>query len=189
MKTPALSDPLPRDLDDDPFDNTSFNYTSVVGMCMYLCNNSRPDLAFAVNQCSRHSHRPTMKNAEYLKRVGHYLLTTTRDEGMIFSPSNSLKMDCFYVDANFAGLYGHEHEQDPHCIKSSRSGFNIFIGCKILWSSKLQSKMACSTMEAEYIACSTACQDLLPLIDLLVHEVATAVNLPIDEVTDLRSTI
>ena len=65
-------------------------------------------------------------------------------------------MDC-YVDADFAGLYGHEHEQDPHCVKS-RSGFVIFVGgCRILWSSKLQSEIACSTMEAEYIACSTAC--------------------------------
>ena len=185
VKTPAPTDPLPRDLDGDPFDNR-FNYASVVGMCMYLCNNSRPDLAFAVNQCSRHSHRPTMKHAEYLKRVGRYLLAT-RDKGMIFSPSNSLKMDC-YVDADFAGLYGHEHEQDPHCVKS-RSGFVIFVGgCPILWSSKLQSEIACSTMEAEYIACSTACRDLLPLMDL-VREVATAVDLPIDEVTDLHSTI
>ena len=37
VKTPAPTAPLPRDLDGDPFDN-SFNYASVVGMCMYLCN-------------------------------------------------------------------------------------------------------------------------------------------------------
>ena len=185
VKTPAPTSPLPRDLDGEPFDHT-FNYASVVGMCMYLCNNSRPDLAFAVNQCSRHSHRPTMKHAEYLKRVGRYLLAT-RDKGMIFSPSDSLKMDC-YVDADFAGLYGYEDDQDPHCVKS-RTGFVIFVGgCPILWSSKLQSEIACSTMEAEYIACSTACRDLLPLMDL-VKEVAGAVDLPVNEVTDLHSTI
>ena len=160
VKTPAPTDPLPHYLDGDPFDN-SFNYVSVVGMCMYLCNNSHPDLAFvAVNQYSRHSHHLTMKHAEYLKRVGRYLIAT-RDKGMIFSPSISLKMVC-YVDANFAGLYGHEDEQDPHCVKSC-SGFVIYVGgCPILWSSKLQSEFSCSTMEAEYIACSKCMLRLAP---------------------------
>ena len=50
-KTPAPLDPLPRDSEGESFDNR-FNYASVVGMRMYLCNNSRPDITFAVNQCS-----------------------------------------------------------------------------------------------------------------------------------------
>ena len=185
VRTPAPADPLPRDLEGEPFDEV-FNYASVVGMCMYLCNNSCPDITFAVNQCARHSHKPTMKHAEYLRRLGRYLLGT-RDKGLIFTPSQSLKLDC-YVDADFAGLYNFKDEQDPHCVRSC-TGFVIFLGgCPIVWKSSLQKEIACSTMESEYIACSTACRELLPLMDL-VQEVSDAVGLPSDEASNIFSTI
>ena len=185
VRTPAPSDPLPRDLEGELFEGT-FNYASVVGMCMYLCNNSRPDLTFAVNQCARHSHRPTNLHAEYLKRLGRYLLGT-RDKGLEFTPSKSLQIDC-YVDADFAGLYNFEDQQDPHCVRS-RTGYVIFVGkCPIIWKSALQKEIACSTMESEYIACSTACRDIIPLIDL-VQEVADAIGLPTKETTNIFSTI
>ena len=184
-KTPAPLDPLPRDLEGEPFDHR-FNYASIVGMCMYLCNNSRPDITFAVNQCSRHSHKPTQKHADYLIRLGRYL-KATRDQGLIFRPESSLKIDC-YVDADFAGLYNFEDNQDPHCVKS-RTGYVIFVGgCPIIWSSKLQKEIAVSTMESEYIACSTSCRDLLPLMDL-VCEIAGAVGLPIEKKSDLHTTL
>ena len=185
VETPAPSDPLPRDSEGDLFDDSS-NYASIVGKCMYLCNNSRPDITFAVNQCARHSHRPTMKHAEYLKRIGRYLLGT-RDKGLIFTPSCSLKFDC-YVDADLAGLYNYEDNQDPHCVKS-KTGYLIFVGgCPIIWKSALQKEIACSTMESEYIACSTACRDILPLMDL-VNEVSSAFGLQADDVADVFCTI
>ena len=185
VKTPAPSDPLPRDSEGDPFYN-SYNYASIVGMYMYLCNNSRPDITFAFNQYARHSHRPTMIHVEYLKRIGRYLLGTS-NKGLIFTPSRSLKLDC-YIDADFAGLYNYEDDQDPHCVKS-RTGYVIFVGgCPIIWKSALQKEIACSTMESEYIACSTACRDILPLMDL-VNEVSLAVSLQADEVADVFCTI
>ena len=185
-KTPAPSDPLPRDLEGDPFENDDFNYASVVGMCMYLCNNSRPDITFAVNQCARHSHKPTKLHAEYLKRIGRYL-KGTRDKGLEFAPSESMHLDC-YVDADFAGLYNFEDYQDPHCVRS-RTGFVIFLGnCPIIWKSTLQKEIACSTMESEYIACSTACRDVLPLIDL-VQEVGHVLKMPSKDSSQLHCTI
>ena len=57
VQTPAIAIPLDKDLEGEPFDH-SFNYASVVGMCMYLCNNSRPDISFAVSQCARFTHTP-----------------------------------------------------------------------------------------------------------------------------------
>jgi hypothetical protein len=59
--------------------------------------------------------------------------------------------------------------QDPISVKSCTSYFIKFTFCPILWSFKLQSEMALSTTEAEYIAMSHATRDLLPLRDLL-HE-------------------
>jgi hypothetical protein len=184
-QSPAPVEPLPMDKDGTAFDD-SFNYASVVGMCMYLCNNSRPDITFAVNQCARHSHRPTQKHAEYLRRLGRYLVAT-RDKGMIFSPKSNLKINC-YVDADFAGRYGFDDDQDPHCVRS-RTGYVIYVGgCPIVWKSSMQKLVSVSTLEAEYIAMSTACRDLLPLTDLVL-EVADAVGMSPKEIADFHSTI
>ena len=102
VRTPAICDSLPKDSEGEPFD-CSFNYPSIVGMCLYLCNNSRPDITFAVNQCSRYNHSPKRIHGEALKRIGRYLVST-RDKGLILRPTGSLHIDC-YVDADFAGLY------------------------------------------------------------------------------------
>eukprot|EP00804_Cyclotella_cryptica_P027579 CCRYP_007520-RA/>CCRYP_007520-RA protein AED:0.02 eAED:0.02 QI:0/-1/0/1/-1/0/1/0/173 len=83
-------------------------------------------------------------------------------------------MDC-YPDADFTGLYGHEDAQDPHCARS-RTGYIILaFGCPVLWRSRLQTEIALSTMEAEYVALSTACKDLLPLVSL-IRELSDAVG-------------
>ena len=42
----------------------------------------------------------------------------------------------------------------------------MYTGCLVTWSSKLQALMALSMMEVEYIALSTACHDLIPMMDL-----------------------
>ncbi|KAL7489248.1 hypothetical protein ACHAW6_015642, partial [Cyclotella cf. meneghiniana] len=87
---------------------------------------------------------------------------------MLLLPTNLGCIDC-YADANFAGHYGHVDSQDPFHASS-----HMAFGCPVLWKSKLQTEIALSTMEALYIALSTACQDLLPLV-ALIHELSTAI--------------
>ena len=153
---------------------------------MYLCNNSRPDIAFAVNQCARHSRSPKKIHGEYLKRIGRYL-KGTRLQGLLIQAPTTLDINC-YVDADFAGLWNTEDRQDPHCVKS-RTGFVIFIGtCPVLWHSKLQTEISMSTMEAEYIALSTACRSLLPLHQL-IEEISEKCNLHNHIPTSIHSTI
>jgi len=81
------------------------------------------------------------------------------------NPSDALKIDC-YPDADFEGLWTHNDKQDPNCVRS-RMGYVICLSnCPVLWKSKLQTEIALSTMEAEYVALSTSCRDLFPLIDI-----------------------
>ena len=72
---------------------------------------------------------------------------------MILSPSSTLNVDC-YVDADFAGLWKSEDPHDPISVKSRSGHLITFTGCPLLWSSELQTQIALSTMEAEYIALS-----------------------------------
>jgi hypothetical protein len=61
-----------------------------------------------------------------------------------------------------------ESKSDPTCVKS-RTGFAICIAnCPVIWSSKLQSEIATSTMESEYSALSSTMRDLLPFRELLI---------------------
>jgi hypothetical protein len=50
----------------------------------------------------------------------------------------------------------------------SQTGYIIwYAGCPIYWQSKLQTEMALSTAEAEYIALSQALRETLPMTNLI----------------------
>jgi hypothetical protein len=100
---------------------------------------------------------------------------------MIICPSPDLTLDLF-VDADFAGLWNAEKPDDPTAVKS-RTGYIITIGgTPVIWSSKLQTEIALSTCEAEYIALSTAMRALLPL-RALFKSLAGSLTLLHEEVT------
>lgn len=169
---PAIAEALGSDPDGPPMKET-WDYRSVVGMLLYLSNNSRPDIAFAVHQCARFSHAPKQSHAAAVKTIGRYLLRT-RDQGLILKPTGDLAIDC-YVDADFAGLWKREDDQNPLCVKS-RTGYLITLGgCPLTWTSKMQTEIAMSTMEAEYIALSHSMRELIP-IRALVEEMASALK-------------
>ena len=148
----------------------------VVGMLLYLAQNSRPDIAYAVHQCARFTHVPKQSHAVAVKRILRYL-NSTKDKGMYIKPNKSLVIDC-YVDADFAGLWKSEDDQSPLCVKS-RSGFLItFMGCPLHWLSKLQTQIALSTMEAEYIALSQAMREIIGLREILKEIYSTVLKSP-----------
>ena len=163
-ETPAMKTPLSADTYGTPF-KEDWEYASVIGMLFYLCSNSRPDIQFAVHQCARFNHCPRKSHDEAVKIICRYL-QATKNKGLIFNIKTKMKLD-MYVDADFAGLYDVEDHDDPICVKS-RTGYVLILGgCPISWASKLQTEIALSTLEAEYIALSTAMRELLPQRELL----------------------
>jgi hypothetical protein len=183
--TPTELKPLVRD-EEGKTAYGDFNYSSVVGMLLYLSGHSRPDIAYAVNSSARYMFSPKHSHEIALKRLGRYL-KATRDKGLILNPSSqTLKINC-YPDADFAGMYGYEKNDDPACVKS-RTGFVINIAnCPVLWCSKLQQETATSTMQAEIIALAHSCWELLPIMDM-VESMSSAVGLPSPE-TSMHVTI
>ena len=183
-KTPITA-PLFKHEDSPPFDE-SFNYRSVLGMLQYVGNNTHPECAYAINACARYCIQPRQAHGNALKRIGRYLLGV-QDEGLYFNSDGDLKLDC-YVDADFAGNYNAAESDDGTTLRS-RTGFVIMFGnIPVLWKSKVQTKIALSTMESEYIALSTAMRSLIHLRALL-FEIKNHFKLSIEERVSTISTV
>lgn len=183
--TPATPEPLGSDKDGELFQE-EWNYSAAVGMLLYVSSNTRPDIQFSVHQVARFSHAPKKSHGAAIKRIVRYLIDTAQ-EGITFQPNLEQGLDC-WVDADFAGLYGYEDEQDPVSVKS-RTGFVLTLfGCPVLWSSKLQTDITLSSTAAEYVAFSMAMRELLPLRRLL-EELSTKMDLPVLKQSLVRSTI
>jgi hypothetical protein len=143
---------------------TDWNYRSILGQLNYLTCSTQGELAFAVHQCARFAATPKLQHEKALKKIIKYL-SGTLDEGLIISPDKALGLEC-YVDADFAGGWCQETGTDPASVLS-RTGYVIRLyGCPILWCSKLQTEIALSTTEAEYIALSQAMREVIPLMDI-----------------------
>ena len=183
--TPAEAKPLTKD-EDGEMPQGSFNYSSVVGMLLYLSGHSRPDIAYAVNCCARYMFSPRLSHEKALKQIGRYL-KATRNRGLVMKPTGKLNVDA-YPDADFAGLYGYEKPSDPACTKS-RTGFCITVSdCPLCWMSKIQRETAASTMEAEINALAHCCRELFPVIDV-VGEVGSAVGLSDDNLKSMHVSV
>jgi Reverse transcriptase (RNA-dependent DNA polymerase) len=155
-RTSASCTPLGTDAHGAIF-RDDYDYARVVGMLLYLSSNSRPDIQFAVHQCARFTHNPKQSHGDAVKRICCYL-QGTKNRGLIFQPTKTMTLDC-YSDADFAGLWNYEDDQDPVCVKS-RTGYVLTLaGCPLTWVSKLQTEIALSTLESEYIALSTAIRE------------------------------
>jgi histone deacetylase 1/2 len=184
-ETPAMTTPLGTDADGFKWD-AEWEYASAVGMLMYLSSNSRPDIQFAVHQCARFTHCPRKSHEKAVIRICRYL-KGTRDRGLCLQPDKEMRLDC-YVDADFAGLWNVENEQDPVCVKS-RTGYCLTLGnCPLLWVSKLQTEVSLSTTEAEYIALSQSMRDLIPMRGFL-KEMGKRLKLDFAKETMLHSMV
>jgi hypothetical protein len=84
-----------------------------------------------------------------------------------------------WVDASHAGEWKKQTAADDVDTAKSRTGYVImFAGCLLIWASKLQTEIALSSTEAEYIPLSTATREIVYLIDFL--KVAKERGVPIN---------
>ena len=74
-KTPALTTLLSSDCTGEQRHHT-WSYRMLIGMLNYVASTSRPDIEFAVHQCSRVSANPTRVNEADVKSIIRYLKGT-----------------------------------------------------------------------------------------------------------------
>ena len=128
---------------------------------MYISINYRPNIQFSVHQCARFTHNTSRSYAEAVKSICRYLVGI-QGQVFTFDTNSDIKLDC-YADAYFEGLFKHEDDQDPVCVKSSTGYVMNLGGCTLHWLSTLQTWIDLSNLESECIALSQDMRDLLPL--------------------------
>lgn len=126
-------------------------FREAIGSLMYLASATRPDIAYAVNYLARNQIDPTEDDWVEVKRVFRYLRGTT-DLGIKFL-SNSENLEAL-SDVSF---------RDCEDSKSTGGYVIKLFGDVITWRSHKQSTVTTSTCQAEYLAMSDACQELISL--------------------------
>ena len=130
-------------------------YRRGVGMLLYLVKFSRPDLSNAVRELSKAMMRATPAHVKCLLRLIKYVLDT-QNKVLKFdiSEQDGQKwiLKC-YSDSDWAGSKDDRRSVTGYCIYLN--------GCLISWKSRAQKHVTLSSTEAEYVAVSEVCGDVL----------------------------
>jgi hypothetical protein len=161
-------------------------YSELVGSLMYLCTQTRPDIAYVTGVLARHMQAPTKQLMTAAKNVVRYLVGT-QGWGLQYGGTVSMldKRLHGYADADYGGDVG---------TRKSTTGM-VFLsnGGAISWSSKLQDTVSTSTMEAEYIAAGAAVREALWLrklrLDLQAIMGKDSTDHPMHIATDSQSAL
>ena len=138
--------------DTNSLDNEESNlYRRVVGSTIYLANNTRPDISYAVAQLARFMLKPSPIHLQHAKQLLRYL-NRTRTLGISYSSrlKEGLHTYKLYSDATWAT------EDD----RVSFQGWAVLrYGGIVSWSAQRQKSTALSSMEAEIIAASEGAKE------------------------------
>ena len=132
--------------------------------------------SFVIQQCAKFCHNPNQQQQQAVKRICRYILKT-KDKGLTLRPDKNRGLEC-YVDADFTGAWTHTLSHNSQTCYSRTGFIIIYAGCPILWKSKSQSLIALRTIEAEYIALSSALREVIAIINFL--EALKSKGLPMD---------
>jgi hypothetical protein len=156
---------LRRDLDGEPF-KEKWDYRSIVGKLNFLEKPTRPEIAYAVHQCTRFASNPRQSHANAVKYLCRYLLAT-KDKGLILKPDESKSFEV-HVDCDFAGNWVKEDAMNDPSTAKSRTGYIIsYSGCPVVWASKLQTEVVLSSTESEFVGLSESLRIAIVMMNLL----------------------
>jgi len=131
-------------------------FQGIIGSLLYIVLGTRPDIAYSTIKLARYASNPSKEHFTAIKKILRYLKGTI-DYSITYTKSN--KYISGYYDSDYAG--------DIYTAKST-TGYIFYLGDgPISWKSKLQSIVAQSTTEAEYIAINTASREAIYIIALV----------------------
>ncbi|SCZ94936.1 BZ3500_MvSof-1268-A1-R1_Chr11-3g03491 [Microbotryum saponariae] len=156
VATPMKSDlHLEIEINPAPFADRT-RCLQAIGSLMYASTGTRPDLAYAVGYLARFSQSPSEAAWGAVKHAFRYLAGTL-SHGLRYSRGDPAPM-IGYSDCNWGA-----------CVLSSKLTIGyafLYAGGAISWSSRLQSRVADSTCDTEYLALSHAGKEAIFLRQL-----------------------
>ena len=138
----------------------SVPYIHCVGSLAYAAISTRPDLAHPVSQLAKFNANPGPAHWKACQHVMRYIKGTL-DFKLKYSltPFPSSELFQTWSDADHGGDSDTGRSTSAYVVKIG--------GGAVSWSSKLQTVVALSTTEAEYISACSAGQEILWLRNLL----------------------
>ncbi|XP_073120250.1 secreted RxLR effector protein 161-like [Henckelia pumila] len=126
-------------------------YSNAVGSIMYMMVSTRPDITYGVGLVSRFMGKPSREHWRAVQWLLRYLKGTKKLK-LKYSKSTSNTCEVTgYCDSDYAA------DLDK---RRSISGYVFIIGGNVVsWKSNLQSVVALSTTEAEYISLTEAVKE------------------------------
>lgn len=170
-------DPGYYKIEDENFLTDNSEYRKLIGMLLYLTTHSRPDIAASVSILSQKVSKPNQTDMTEVKRIIKYLKGT---QSLKLRLSNDLcdQNLIAYSDANWA---------EDKSTRRSNSGYLCSInGGSVSWCCRRQDIIALSSTEAEYVALTETCKDVIWLKRLLKFFDLTFTE-PITILTDSQS--
>jgi hypothetical protein len=131
-------------------------YRSMIGNLLYITT-SHPDIMHVVGMVGRYQSAPKQSHLVVVKRIFKYL-KGTMTYGLWYPRNQNFQLTS-YSDAVWA-----------NCVDERKrtSGGAFFLGDSLVaWLSKKQGSISLSTTEAEYIAATTCCTQILWMIQTL----------------------
>lgn len=143
-------------------------FREAIGSLRYLVTGTRPDLCFAVNQVSQYMEKPKVHHWQAVKRIFKYLKRTI-NYGILYS-------------SKVGKLQGYSDSDYANCLNTRKSitGYVFLNGSgAITWASRKQPIVTLSSMEAEYVAASSAAQEAVWLKRLFMELTGDDVTIPL----------
>jgi len=141
-------------------------YLSAVGSLQYLATITRPDIAYAVSYLARFNCNPGPKHWAAVKHLFRYLKDTLEYKLQYSGGSGSAAFTTY---------------TDGDCIGSGRStgGYvTMMAGGAIGWGSKLQSIVALSTTEANFVSAVEAGKEITWMRNIVGNLAILSLSLP-----------
>ena len=132
----------------------SVPYINAVGALMYLAVATRPDIAYSVSVLSRFNSNPGPEHWKAVKHLFRYL-KGSMDYSLTYSSLTTPSKELFqvYSDADHGGNPDNGKSTSAYVIKMGTGA--------VSWSFKLQSIVALSTTEAEYVSAVSAASEAI----------------------------
>ncbi|SCV72786.1 BQ2448_4323 [Microbotryum intermedium] len=146
-------------------------YRSAIGSLMYAVVATRPDLAYPVSYLARFTNKAGSEHWAAVVKILRYIKGTL-ELGIVYKAKHD----------SLVGYVGYSDSDWGSCINTSRSTmghvFKLADG-PISWSSRIQSRVATSSTEAEYIGLTHASRECQFLRNLL-EELGITIRGPIE---------